>query len=136
LRGVLDLCADPRKFTHGVNKQLRQIWETSTDFRPDAGERIAAIDRKIENIRRAVEEEGLNEANWANTRLQELPTERESLVTTSRKAIGPPQSNVATAMDYRRQADKLLRQAGQAERKQLLRTRVGKVKPMPQDLEV
>jgi hypothetical protein len=39
-------------------------------------------------------------------------------------------------MDYRRQADKLLRQGGQAERKQLLRTLVGEVKLMPQDLEV
>ena len=39
-------------------------------------------------------------------------------------------------MDYRRQADKLLRQCGQAERKQLLRTLVGEVKLTPQDLEV
>jgi hypothetical protein len=39
-------------------------------------------------------------------------------------------------MNYRRQADKLLRQRRQAERKQLLRTLVGEVKLMPQDLEV
>ncbi len=39
-------------------------------------------------------------------------------------------------MDYRRQADKLLRQGGQPERKQLLRTLVGEVKLLPQDLEV
>ena len=39
-------------------------------------------------------------------------------------------------MDYRRQADKLLQQSGQAERKQLLRTLVGEVKLTPQDLEV
>ena len=39
-------------------------------------------------------------------------------------------------MDYRRQADKLLQQGGQAERKQLLRTLVGEVKLTPQDLEV
>jgi hypothetical protein len=85
LRGVLDLCADPQKFTRAVNKELRQIWEASTDFRPDADERITAIDRKIENIRRAVEE-GLNDANWANTRLQELQTQRESLVTARRNS--------------------------------------------------
>jgi len=112
---------------HAVNKELRQIWEASTDLRPDAGERIAAIDRKIENIRHAVEE-GLNDASWANTRLWELHAERESLVMASRKASGPPQLDAATAMDYRRQADKLLRQGGQAERKQLLRTLVGEVK--------
>ena len=135
LRGVLDLCADPQKFTRAVNKELRQIWEASTNFRPDVSERIAAIDRKIENIRHAVEE-GLNDASWANTRLKELHTEKESLVTTSRKASGPPQLDAATAMDYRRQADKLLRHGGQAERKQLLRTLVGEVKLLPQDLEV
>jgi hypothetical protein len=39
-------------------------------------------------------------------------------------------------MDYRRQADKLLRHGTQAERKQLLRTLVGKVKLLPGDLEV
>jgi hypothetical protein len=39
-------------------------------------------------------------------------------------------------MDYRRQTDKVLRQGGQAERKQLLRTLVGEVKLMPQELEV
>jgi len=88
------------------------------------------IDRKVENIRRAVEE-GLNDASWANTRLRELHTERESLVAASRKASGPPQLDAAIAMDYRRQADKLLQQGGQAERKQLLRTLVGEVKLTP-----
>ena len=52
-----------------------------------------------------------------------------------RRRCGPPQLDAATARDYRRQADKLLRQGGQAERKQLLRTLVGEVKLMPQDLE-
>jgi hypothetical protein len=135
LRGVLDLCADPQKFTRAVNKELRQIWEASTGFRPDAGEQIATVDRKLENVRRAVEE-GLNDANWANTRLRELHAEREKLVAASRKLSGPPQLDAEAAMAYRRQADKLLQQGGQAERKQLLRTLVGEVKLMPQDLEV
>ena len=39
-------------------------------------------------------------------------------------------------MDYRRRTDKLLRQGGQAERKQLLRSLVGEVKLMPEDWEV
>jgi hypothetical protein len=135
LRGVLDLCADPQKFTRAVNKELRQIWEASVGFRPDASGQIAAIDRKIGNIRRAVEE-GLNDANWANTRLRALRAERESLAAASGKTSGPPQLDAATAMEYRRQADKLFRAGGQAERKQLLRTLVGEVKLMPEELEV
>jgi hypothetical protein len=135
LRGVLDFCADPQRFTRAVNKELRQIWEASSGFGPDVGERIAAIDRKVENIRRAVED-GLNDASWANNRLRELLAERESLVSTSRKPTGPPQLDTATAMDYRRQPEKLLRQGSQPERKQLLRTLVGEVKLIPQELEV
>ena len=135
LRGILDLCSDPQKFTRGVNKELRQIWEASTNFRPDAGELIAAIDQKIENIRRAVEN-GLNDANWANHRLRDLHSEKESLIVSSRKTSGPPQLNAATAIDYRRHAEKLLQYGGRAELKRLLRTLVGEVKLMPQNLEV
>jgi DNA invertase Pin-like site-specific DNA recombinase len=135
LRGVLDHCADPQKFTRAVNKELCQMWEASTGFRPDAREQIAAIERKVENVRRAVEE-GLNDANWANTRLRELHVEREKLVAASRKESGPPQLDAATAMAYRRLADKLLQQGGQSERKQLLRTLVGEVRLMPEHLEV
>ena len=135
LRGVLDVCADPQRFTRAVNKELRQIWEASTDYRPDAGERISAIDRKIEHIRRAVED-GLNDATWANTRLRELHSEKDALGSASRRTSDAPQLDVETAMNYRRQVHKLFHQGGQAERKQLLRILVGEVKLIPQDLEV
>src|SRR5262249_5072371 len=65
LSGVLDLCMDPQGFTRKVNRELKQIWESSIEFRPDAREQVTTIDRKIENIRRAVED-GLSDAAWAN----------------------------------------------------------------------
>jgi hypothetical protein len=71
LRIVLDHCTDPRGFTARVNRELRQLWEVSTGFRPDAAARIAEIDRRIANIWRAVEE-GLEGGKQANTRLSEL----------------------------------------------------------------
>ena len=89
----------------------------------------------MENIRRAVED-GLNDADWANARLRELYRERETLVTASRRASSRPELDASIAMDYRRRTDNLLRQGGQAERKQLLRLLVGEVKLMPEDLEV
>ena len=135
LRSVLNLCANPQKFTRAVNKELRQIWEASMRFRSDANEQIAVIDRKVENIRRAVED-GLNDAGWANARLGELYRERETLAAVSRRASSPPQLDALIAIDYRRRTDKLLGQGGQAERKQLLRLLVGEVKLMPRDLEV
>jgi hypothetical protein len=94
----------------------------------------AVIARKIENIRRA--EEGLNDANWANNRLRELHAEKASLITAAGKATRPPQLDAVTAVEYRRQADKLLRHGAQEERKKLLRTLVGEVKLIPQDLDV
>ena len=135
VRGVLDYCADPEKFTRAVNKELRQIWQASTGFRPKVEEEIAAIDRKIDNIRRALED-GLNDANWANTRLRQLHSERESLAAAARRSSAPPQIDISTAMDYRRQADKLFRHGNQGEKKRLLRTIVEEVKLMPQELEV
>jgi hypothetical protein len=93
LRDVLNLCADPRKFTRAVNRQLRQIWEASTD----AGERIAAIDRKVENILRAVggraERRELGEHPPTGTTYREggrwsRPPEKQG---------GPPELDVATA---------------------------------------
>jgi hypothetical protein len=135
LRDVVGVCADVKGFTRRVNNELRQLWEASDGLRPDAGDRIAAIDRKIENIRRAVEE-GLNDANWANTRLQELLTERKALLAAVAGSGKAPQIDAETAMEYRRQTEKLFRQGEPGERKRLLRSWVQEVKLMPEALEV
>jgi len=79
LREVLGICTDQKSFTRRVNDELRAKWEASTGVRADSGQRVAAIDKKVENIRRAVED-GLQDAAWANRRLRELLDERQALV--------------------------------------------------------
>jgi hypothetical protein len=126
LRGVLDLCgaADVLDLTVEGCYLLARIRSKPMDASQIC--RSSLLTARV-NFCGSVEE-GLNDASWANTLLRALQTERESLVAASGKATGPPQLDAATAMDYRRQADKLFLGGGQAERKQLLRTLIGEVK--------
>lgn len=135
VRQVLDLCADPRGFTAKVNRELRQLWETSTGFRPDSAARIADIAKKIGNIRQAVED-GLGDGVWANGRLAELVRERDEISANAAATGGPPQLDVDTVMKYRRDTEKVFRQGEPAERKRLLRNWVQEVKLAPESLEV
>jgi DNA invertase Pin-like site-specific DNA recombinase len=135
LKDLLGLCADPKGFTRNVNAELRKLWEASTGFRSNATERLAAIDKKIEHIRQAVED-GLNDANWANTRLQDLIAERTALIRAGSNAGSPPQIEAEVVMDYRRQTGKLFKEGLPAERKRLLRTWLKEVVLEPENLTV
>jgi len=68
---VIGHCTDVKGFTLRVDLELRQLGEASTGFRPDAGDRIAAIDKEIEDILRAMEN-GFSDANWTDAREQRL----------------------------------------------------------------
>jgi hypothetical protein len=135
LKDVLALCTDPKGFTSKVNSEPRKVWEASTGFRPDAAERLAAFETKIENIRRAVEG-GLNDADWTNARLRELMVERAALVPATSKTASPPQIEAEVVMEYRCQTEKLFKQGLPAERKRLLRAWVKEVVLEPENLEV
>ena len=135
LEHVLGSCTDVRGFTRRVNEELTQIWAGATGFRPDAAEKIRAIERKISNVRRAIED-GLEDAAWANDRLRELSAERDSMTAISCRVGSPPQIDSVTALEYRKQAEKLFSQGGPEERKRLLRTWVQEVKLRADELEV
>jgi DNA invertase Pin-like site-specific DNA recombinase len=136
LRSVLDLCSDPGGFTAKVNHELRQIWQASLGFCPDAKPRIAAIEKKITNIRRAIEEDGLNDVKWANSRLSELARERDEIARAIAATGAPPQIDTDTVMKYRRDVEKVFQQGDPGERKRLLRNWVQEVKLKPESLEV
>src|SRR5260370_18423337 len=135
LRSVLDLCVDSRGFTAKVNRELRQLWEQSTGFRPDAAARIAAIERKIANIRHAVEEKGVDDGKWVNARLAELAREREEVGAAAARGA-PPQIDLDTVMKYLRNTEKVFQQGDPGERKRLLRNWVQEVKLKPETLGV
>ncbi len=135
LKDLLGVCADPKGFTRKVNSELRELWEAKTGFRADAVERLAAIDKKIGNIRNVIED-GIHDANWANARLQELSAERAGLEAATAKHASPPQIDAEIVMDYRRQTEKLFKEGLPAERKRLLRAWTKEVVLKPEDREV
>ena len=135
LREILSLCTDPKGFTRRVNEELRRLWEASKSQDPGLAQKIEGIDAKISNIRRAIED-GLADASWANARLRELFAERKTL-TESPAALGQsPQIDIQTALDYRRQTERVFSQGESAERKRLLRTWVQEIKLAPESLQV
>jgi hypothetical protein len=77
LHGLLNQCADPKRFAASVNRELRRVWKSVTGYSPVNSARICAIDKRIANVRRAVED-GLNDAARANARLRELIQERDT----------------------------------------------------------
>jgi hypothetical protein len=136
LTELLSVCADPHGFTRQVNTELRRLWEDSTGYADSdkARKEIEQIETKIGNIRRAIEE-GLADAQWANSRLRQLSAERDVLAV-ALNAPGPPQLDSGTVMTYRRQTEKLMQCGQPAERKRLLRAWVQEIKLEPENLEV
>ncbi len=135
LKGLVDVCVDPKRFTRKVNEELRRMWEASAAVDPHADQKIQAIDTKIGNIRRAVEE-GLEDANWANVRLRELHAERKALAAAVTAVGQPPRIDAEAVLRYGRQTEKLFSQGEPAERKRLLRTWVREITLVPEELEV
>jgi len=138
IKGLSELlaeCRDPKAFARQVNNELKALWEKSNGRDPQAASKLAALEVKIANIRRAVEE-GLSDAAWANTRLRELQAERRALTARAGGVGEPPTIDVATVLAYRRDAEKLLAHGSPLERKQVLRAWVEQVRLEPERLEV
>jgi hypothetical protein len=119
MQSLVRQCSDTRGFTRQVNEELRHLWEATDGDHATAQKTLRAVESRIANIRKAVEE-GLADVAWANQRMGELMAERASL-----GAVGPnrrpPQLDVKTAMEYRRQLDSVLADGDPAERKRLVR---------------
>jgi len=78
LEGLMSACSDPKGFARRVNKALRKLWQKSAGGSPQAADQLKKVETKIANIRQALED-GLGDAQWANTRLRELTAERNRL---------------------------------------------------------
>jgi len=133
LEALLGVCSDPRGMTRKANAELRRIWEQSMGCDPNAAKRLTAIDAKIANIRRAIED-GLSDAAWANARLQELLAERERLLGSAPVSGKPPQIDAEIALALRRQTEAVLAEGTPAEKKRVLRTWVNEVTLAPESL--
>ena len=134
-KALLGVVSDRKGFTRRVNEELRRTWEESTGRDPQAERKIRAIDGKIENILKAIED-GLVETPWANGRLRELKAEREGLAVVAEVSGHPPQIDEKTALAYLLDFDRVLKQGSGAEKKRVVRTCVQEIKLAPESLEV
>ena len=135
LSNVFSVYTDPKGFTRKVNTELRRLFELSNGADRNAARKIADIDTKIANIRQSIED-GLADVRWTNERLNSLFAEREQLSGSVPKPLSPPQINIATALQYRRNAEKVLESAEMKDRKRLLRSCIDTITLNPTELDV
>ena len=135
LTNMLDVCADTRGFTRQVNEELKRLWRESSGYEPNATKRVAELDAKIANIHKSIED-GLADTAWANERLKILAAERRQLFTKTATVGEAPQTDVDTAIAYRRRIGKILAGDDYALTKNLLRKIVEEIKLAPESREV
>jgi site-specific DNA recombinase len=108
--------SDPKGFAGMVNAELKRLWEGSSGHDPEARKRIVDIDKRVENIRTRIEE-GLNDTDWANTRLSELSSEKAELLSNLEPSTKPIQVDSRKAMQVRNRLDEVLEKGTPEERK-------------------
>ncbi|HEX9746467.1 MAG TPA: hypothetical protein VGB30_13680 [bacterium] len=116
IQGIINQLVDREGFTKMVNAELRQMWETESGYNPDAEKHIKALDTKIQNVYKALED-GFQDAAWANSRLKELHAERDKLSASQTKQTKPLQVDAERAMRFRQYLYRVLSDDNLAERK-------------------
>jgi len=135
IRDLLCVCSDPKELVGKINAELRMIWEAGAGQDRNAGQRIEAIELKIANVRRAIED-GLADTAWANARLRELMAEKDALAAASAPIGSPPRIDTEKALSYLRHLDKIAMEGTPAECKKLIREFVLGMQLAPNRLEV
>jgi hypothetical protein len=143
LREMVSDCTDPKGFARLVNEELKRIWEQQNGPDLEAKRKLESVEKKIANVRQAIED-GINDAEWANSRLTELTAERQRLQVQIQPRLQvqiqdstPPKVNVEQAMVYRKDVEKLFAVEGATEeKKKLLRIWMQDIKLAPESLEI
>lgn len=102
---------------------------------PDAAARLAEVDRKIDNLWRAIED-GILDTSRANDRLKELQRDKDALEKAQTLTSGPPRIDAKTVRSYLADTQKLLASGDNETRKDLLRRTVEHIELAPEQLEV
>ena len=136
-RWVALLASPGGKALRDVNRELRGTWKANGGAQAaDVEGQVSAVEKKIANVRAAIEE-GISDVRWASARLEELHTERERL---ERKLTAvpaePPVIDRAVLARYVSGLPRLLEQATDKERRELVRQFVEKMELDPETREV
>jgi len=78
IEGMFTHILEHTKLVEKVNRELREMWDRESGFDPGLVKQIKAIDGRMGNVRNAILE-GLKDAVWANSQIDELTREREEL---------------------------------------------------------
>ena len=106
-----------------------------TGINPSLDRKIEAIDVKLQHVRTAIED-GLEDVQWANERLQQLRRERNELCRQKGTGGKPPKINSGFVRKQLRELDSVLEHGTPAKKKRLLREMIQKIELAPEKLEV
>ncbi len=121
LQEVLMKCCDEEGFTKKVNEELFRIWKEKVGYDAQAKRKLQAVDAKIANIRRSIED-GLDDTKWANKRISQLTAQREGMANVVESTGEPPTLAVEEVMAYRRDLRRVLAKGTIKEQKQFIRS--------------
>lgn len=132
---LLAECADSKGFVKEVNQELERLWQEQNGYDPDAAARIAEIEKKVRNIRNALED-GLSDTGWANNRLSDFLGEQRELEAQTELTEEAPQIDTAGARRFWKEAKESLLNDTPERKKKLLRQCVAEIELAPEQLEV
>ncbi len=135
LDSLISWLGDNRSFVGIVNEKLENLWREQTGCPSDASVRLDDIERKIDNLWRAIEE-GILDSQRANERIKELQKEKTALEKLQKSAAGPPRIDQKTVRSYLSDTRKLLACGDYGMTKELLYRTVKHVQLAPEQLEV
>lgn len=138
IRGVGALvshCSDPKGFARMVNEEIQKLWDSQNGQDLATQQKHAEIEKKIGNVRKAIED-GINDAEWANTRLKDLELDRAALPPLTHKPGPPPKLSVQEVMHYRGEFEKVFANGTIQDKKKLLRIWIDEIKLAPEQLEI
>jgi hypothetical protein len=135
IKGIIAKLSDPQKFTRLVNEELRRAWELESGYDPLAERHIADIDRKIAHLRKLLED-GLDDVDYANSRLRELRSERDALSEALTKPGQPLQVDSKKAIATQKQLREVLQHGKPEEQKEIIRPWVDEITLFPESREL
>jgi site-specific DNA recombinase len=135
IQKLLQTSINTKKLLGKVNREIEDLWRHSTGHDSSNPKKVAAVDVKIDNIRRAIED-GLTDAAWANNRLTELQEERRLLRGLANKPVKSPRIDGTALSGYMKDLGRVLSKGTPAEQKRFIRMCVEEIKLAPEDLAV
>jgi len=136
LQGALDRFgewSDPERFARLVNQAIGKMAKDTRKVDAEAQRRLAEVDENIANLRQALES-GLDDIEWANTRLRQLKAERAELAARNVPSVPPPAVPVLdteTVRAYQGRLNGLRQYATNRELREFMRTFVADISLTP-----